>query len=112
MRSGRAWPGAVRWARSGRWSYGPGRAGRQPGGVPPAHRGADGRPAARGSARRPLAEPFKPALGRIETSSPGGVERYMEELFTMLGAGPPDPERPQRLAAEYGITPLPSLGQR
>ena len=36
----------------------------------------------------------------------------MEELFTMLGAGPPDPERPQRLAAEYGITPLPSLGQR
>jgi quercetin dioxygenase-like cupin family protein len=27
----------------------------------------------------------------IEISTPGGVERYMEELFAMLGAGPPDP---------------------
>jgi hypothetical protein len=36
----------------------------------------------------------------------------MEELFTMLGAGPPDPGRLQQLAAGYGITLLPSLGQQ
>jgi hypothetical protein len=36
----------------------------------------------------------------------------MEELFTMLGAGPPDPDQLQRLAAGYGITLLPSLGQQ
>lgn len=48
----------------------------------------------------------------IEISTPGGVERYMEELFAMLGAGQPDPERLQRLAAGYGITLLPSLGQQ
>jgi quercetin dioxygenase-like cupin family protein len=47
-----------------------------------------------------------------EISSPGGVERYMEELFGMLAAGPPDPGQLQRLAAEYGITLLPSLAQQ
>ena len=48
----------------------------------------------------------------IEISTPGGVERYMEELFTMLGSGPPDPARLVELAAGYGIKLLPSLAQQ
>ena len=47
----------------------------------------------------------------VEISTPGGIERYMEGLFELLGSGSAEPAAIMDLAAQHGLTLLPELGR-